>query len=158
MAGRLKRSNAALKTQAKTKPVVVPFSDVQDPNAAKNYADEPVCQHILAVCSDKSNPIKSTVPVSAYADIALTDAQKAQLKEAAMRHYGSLFEKLKQQYPKLKEKDFLYCQLSLLGLDNVQIAVLLQNSISTVWERENRLKRFFGTKDRVSVVLFWFYE
>ena len=153
LAGRLKRSNAALKTQAKTKPVVVPFSDVQDPNAAKKYADEPICQHILAVCSDESNPIKSTVPVSAYADIALTDAQKAQLKDAAMRHYGPLFGKLKHQYPELKEKDLLYCYLCLLGLDNSQIAVLTQLSYRTIWEREKRLQNFFHGSDRIAVIL-----
>ena len=158
LAGRLKRSNEELKAQTKMKPVVVSLSAVQASNTAKHYADELVCKHILAVCSDNNNPIKSTVPVSAYTDIALTDAQKAQLKEAAMRHYGPLFEKLKQQYPKLKEKDFLYCQLCLLGLDNAQIAVLLQNTISTVWERENRLKRIFGTVDKVSVFLFGFMK
>ena len=151
-------SNEELKAQTKMKPVVVSLSAVQASNTAKHYADELVCKHILAVCSDNNNPIKSTVPVSAYTDIALTDAQKAQLKEAAMRHYGPLFEKLKQQYPKLKEKDFLYCQLCLLGLDNAQIAVLLQNTISTVWERENRLKRIFGTVDKVSVFLFGFMK
>jgi len=153
LAGRLKRSNAALKEQAKTKPVVVPFSDVQDPNTAKKYADEPVCQHILAVCNDKSNPIKSTVPVSAYADIALTDAQNAQLKDAAMRHYGPLFGKLKHQHPELKEKDFLYCYLCLLGLDNSQIAVLTQLSYRTIWEREKRLQTLFHGNDRIAVIL-----
>ena len=153
LAGRLKRSNAALKAQAKTKPVAVPFSDVQDPNAAKQYADEPICQHILAVCNDKSNPIKSTVPVSSYADIALTDAQNAQLKDAAMRHYGPLFGKLKHQYPELKEKDFLYCYLCLLGLDNSQIAVLTQLSYRTIWEREKRLQNFFHGNDRIAVIL-----
>ena len=153
LAGRLKRSNVALKAQAKTKPVAVPFSDVQDPNAAKQYADEPICQHILAVCNDKSNPIKSTVPVSSYADIALTDAQNAQLKDAAMRHYGPLFGKLKHQYPELKEKDFLYCYLCLLGLDNSQIAVLTQLSYRTIWEREKRLQNFFHGNDRIAVIL-----
>ena len=153
LAGRLKRSNAALKAQAKTESVVVPFSDVQDPNAAKKYSDEPICQHILAVCNDKSNPIKSTVPVSSYADIALTDAQNAQLKDAAMRHYGPLFGKLKHQHPELKEKDFLYCYLCLLGLDNSQIAVLTQLSYRTIWEREKRLQNFFHGNDRIAVIL-----
>ena len=153
LAGRLKRSNAALKAQAKTESVAVPFSDVQDPNAAKKYSDEPICQHILAVCNDKSNPIKSTVPVSSYADIALTDAQNAQLKDAAMRHYGPLFGKLKHQHPELKEKDFLYCYLCLLGLDNSQIAVLTQLSYRTIWEREKRLQTLFHGNDRIAVIL-----
>ena len=149
LAGRLKRSNAALKERDKITHTTTPSQN----NAIEKYEDEPICQHILALCNDKKNPIKSTVPIAAYANIALNDAQKAQLKNAAIHHYGSMFEKLKQQYPELKEKDFQYCYLSLLGLDNVQIAVILQHSISTIWERENRLKKILGSKDRVAVLL-----
>ena len=93
------------------------------------------------------------MPVSAYADIALTYAQKAELKEAALRHYGHLFERLRQQYPELKEKDFFYCYLCLLELDNVQISALMQKSISTIWDRESRLKRIFGSEDKASAIL-----
>ena len=70
-----------------------------------------------------------------------------------MRHYGPLFEKLKLQYPELKEKDFLYCYLCLLGLDNMQIAVLSQLSYRTIWEREKRLQTLFHADDRIAVVL-----
>ena len=152
LAGRLKRSNAALKERGKITHTTTPSHN----NAIEKYEDEPICQHILALCNDKKNPIKSTVPIAAYANIALNDAQKAQLKNAAIHHYGSMFEKLKQQYPELKEKDFQYCYLSLLGLDNVQIAVLQQKSISTIWDRENRLKKIFGSEDKISVILHGF--
>ncbi len=64
-----------------------------------------------------------------------------------------MFEKLKQQHPELKEKDFQYCYLCLLGLDNIQIAVLLQNSISTIWEREKRLKKILGSEERIAIIL-----
>ena len=153
LAGRLKRSNALLKEQDKSASSINPLSFAQQPEGAECYAKEPVCQQILSVCNDNNNPIKSTVPVSAYASLALTDAQKAQLKDAAMRHYGPLFEKLKLQHPELKEKDYLYCQLSLLGLDNVQIAVLTQLSYRTIWEREKRLQTLFHADDRIAVIL-----
>ena len=153
LAGRLRQSNAALKAQSKAASPIAPLPYKQDQNEAESYAEEPVCQQILAVCNDKSNPVKSTIPVSSYASIALTDAQKAQLKDAAMRHYGPLFEKLKLQYPELKEKDFLYCYLCLLGLDNMQIAVLSQLSYRTIWEREKRLQTLFHADDRIAVVL-----
>ena len=153
LAGRLKRSNATLKGQDKTASSVTPFSFAQQPNGAESYVEEPICQEIIAVCNDKSNPIKSTVPVYAYASIALTDAQKVRLKEAVMRHYGPLFEKLKMQHPELKEKDLLYCHLCLLGLDNMQIAVLTQLSYRTIWEREKRLQALFHADDRIAIVL-----
>ena len=153
LAGRLKRSNAALKEQDKTTFSISPFSFAQQPNGAESYAEEPICREIIAVCNDKSNPIKSTVPVSAYASIALTDSQKAELKKAVMAHYAPLFEMLKERHPELKEKDFMYCYLCLLGLDNMQIAVMLQLSLSTIWDREKRLKKILGSEDRVAVVL-----
>lgn len=153
LAGRLKRSNANLKEQEKKPASTSTLSSLQRQNNAEKYMDEPICKHILAICNDKNNLIKSTVPVSSYANIALSDVQKAHLKDAAMQHYGQLFETLKRQHPELKEKDFFYCYLCLLGLDNVQIAVLQQNSISTIWERENRLKRIFGSDDKVSIIL-----
>jgi DNA-binding CsgD family transcriptional regulator len=155
LAGRLKRSNAALKEQIDTKQVMdlYTISATQHGNTRDTYEEELICQHILALCSDKKNPIKSTVPISAYADIALNDMQKAQLKDAAKIHYSSFFEKLRLQYPELKEKDLQYCYLCLLGLDNTQIAVMLHHSVSTIWERENRLKRILGSDNRVSVTL-----
>ena len=153
LVGRLKRSNAALKEQEKTASSINSLSFTQQPNRVESYVEEPICQQILAVCNDKNNAFKSNVPVSAYSNIALTDAQKAQLKEAAMRHYGSLFKKLKLQYPELKEKDFLYCKLCLLGLDNIQIAVLTQLSYRTIWEREKRLQTLFHADDRIAIIL-----
>ena len=154
LAGRLKRSNASLKEQEKKQASALVSSTHQHQNSTENYLDDPVCKHILAICNDKNNPIKSTVPISAYANIALSDIQKAQLKDVAMQHYGQFFETLKQQHPELKEKDFFYCYLCLLGLDNVQIAVLQQNSISTIWDRENRLKKILGSNDKVSFTLY----
>lgn len=149
LAGRLKRSNAALKEHSHAENTTAQSSN----NYKERYEEEPICQHILALCYNKNKPIKSTVPISAYADIALTDIEKAQLKNAAAHHYGLLFDKLKRQYPILKEKDFQYCRLCLLGLDNVQIAVLLQNSISTIWEREKRLKKIFCSENRIAIIL-----
>ena len=153
LSGRLKRSNAALKGKSLSS-AAIPMSKYSPQyTQVENYADEPICKQILSTCNDKNKPIKSTVPVSAYADIALSDAQKAELGNVALRHYGQLFDKLKERHPELKGKDLLYCQLSLLELDNTQIAVLLQKSISTIWERENRLKKIFGSEDNVSVIL-----
>ena len=153
LSGRLKRSNKELRELKGQISQQEKDKSVPKVESAATFAEEPICRQILSVCSDKSNPIKSTIPVSSYADIALTDAQKAQLKEAAMRHYGPLFEKLKQQYPKLKEKDLLYCYLCLLGLDNSQIAVLTQFSYRTIWEREKRLQTLFHGNDRIAVIL-----
>ena len=151
LAGRLKRSNMAMKKQLKHNTENKNVRPTQ-PKADK-YEDEPICQQIISVCNNEKNAIKSTAAPSTYSDIALTDAQKAELKNAALAHYAPLFETLKQQHPELKEKDFMYCYLCLLGLDNIQIAVMLQHSLSTIWDREKRLKRILDSEDRIAVAL-----
>jgi len=155
LAGRLKQSNAALKKERETKvKMPLPVNTNQDPDI--DFKDETICRHILSVCNDKKNPIKSNLPVTAYTDLALTHKQEAQLKDAVNRHYGLLFENLKSLYPELKRKDLLYCYLCLLGLDNSQIAVMTQLSYRTIWDREKRLQKIFGTDNKVSVVLYGF--
>ena len=153
LAGRLKRSNAALKEQDKKVIIAPTNSSVNKQIVVEKYAEEPICRQILDVCNDKNKPIKSSVPVSAYKDIALSDAQKAQLKDAAIRHYSELINELKRNYPELKEKDLFYCYLCLLGLDNVQIAAMTQLSYRTIWEREKRLQQLFHTEDKMAIIL-----
>ncbi|MBR4391528.1 MAG: hypothetical protein IKT08_05440 [Bacteroidales bacterium] len=155
LSGRLKQSNEALKKERENGTTIsTPLSIHTD--TEMKYEEEPICRHILSVCNDERNPIKSNIPLSAYSDIALTPEQQFQLKKAADYHYGQLFNTLKIRYPKLKEKDYLYCYLCLLGLNNAQIAVLLQKAPSTIWEREQRLKEIFNTDGGISVMLHGF--
>jgi tetratricopeptide (TPR) repeat protein len=138
----------------KTKPeAITKPTEAQSFSFAESYADEPICKHILAVCNDKKNPIKSTVPYSAYSGISLDNTQMAELKNAAYHHYGILFEKLGKEHPELKGKDYQYCFLCLLGMDNVQIAALLQKSNSTIWDREKRLQKILGSNDKIAIIL-----
>ena len=147
-----KRQNAEPDKKPKSDAATNP-SQVLPSSFAACYADEPICRHILAVCNDKKSPIKSTVPYSAYSGISLDDTQMAQLKKAAKHHYGMLFEHLAKEHPELKGKDYQYCYLCLLGLDNVQIAALLQKTNSTIWEREKRLQKIFGCNDKIAIIL-----
>ena len=152
LAGRLRQSNLALKKERKNN------SEELTPINKSNYSDlvfeeEPICRHITSVCNDDKKPIKTNIPVSAYAEIALTCTQIAQLKEAANRHFGALFISIKTKHPELKEKDLIYCYLCLLGLDNSQIAAMTQLSYRTIWGREKRLQKIFNTQSSISVVL-----
>ena len=152
LGGRLKQKNRALKKLLLT---INPDTSLDNSKqeTQNNFFDETICKHILMVCNDENNPIKSTVPISAYADIALNARQKTELKKAAVKHYGFLFKKLEKLYPGLKEKDLFYCYLALLDLNNTQIAVLLQNAPNTIWDREQRLKKIFGKNDSVALIL-----
>ena len=93
LAGRLKRSNEALKKERENKSILsTPLSIHR--NTEMKYEEEPICRHILSVCNDDKNPIKSNIPFSAYTNIALTPKQQFKLREAADRHFGQVFEKL----------------------------------------------------------------
>ena len=153
MGGRLKRSNEELKQLKKQLKQIEQTKKPKKGKANVSFAEEPICLHIHSVCNDVKNTIKSTLPISEYDDIALTQEQIVLLREAATKHYGSTFQWMKRTYPHLKDKDFLYCYLSLLELDNVQIAALLQISYSAVWEREKRLKKILNNENNISVIL-----
>ena len=152
LSGRLRRSNENLQ-ELKEK---VKQQSVYEKNENKTevpFAKEPICTHILNLCNDENLFIKTNISVSEYSNIALTDEQKAQLKQVAIKHYGDLFQWLKTNYPSLKEKDFSYLYLCLLGLNNTQIAALTQLSYRTVWEREKRLQHLFNSNEKIAVAL-----
>lgn len=152
LGGRLKRSNETL-LELKAKIKLQENEEEREDRMDIPFEEEPICKHIIQICNDERIPIKANLPFSSYADLALTAEQEAQLREAAVRHYRRLFERLKKNYPALKSKDYLYCYLCLLDLDNAQIAVLTHLSYRTVWEREKRLQRIFGREDRIIVIL-----
>lgn len=152
LGGRLKRSNETL-LELKAKIKQQENEEEREDRMDIPFEEEPICKHIIQICNDERIPIKANLPLSSYADLALTAEQEAQLREAAVRHYERLFERLKKNYPALKSKDYLYCYLCLLDLDNAQIAVLTHLSYRTVWEREKRLQRIFGREDRIIVIL-----
>lgn len=152
LGGRLKRSNETL-LELKAKIKQQENEEEREDRMDIPFEEEPICKHIIQICNDERIPIKANLPFSSYADLALTAEQEAQLREAAVRHYRRLFERLKKNYPALKSKDYLYCYLCLLDLDNAQIAVLTHLSYRTVWEREKRLQRIFGREDRIIVIL-----
>jgi tetratricopeptide (TPR) repeat protein len=156
LSGKLKQSHSLLKKEREENKKKATLFINTDHDTDIEFEDEPICHHIITICNDIKNPIKSNIAVSAYADIALTRAQEAQLKDAVNRHFAQFFSKLKALHPELKSKDFLYCYLSLLGLDNIQIAAMTQLSYRTIWEREKRLQRIFDTNDKISVVLHGF--
>ena len=152
LSGRLRRSNENLQ-ELKEKVKQQDALKKNENEADIPFAEEPICTHILKLCNDENLFIKTNISISEYSDIALTDEQKAMLKQVAIKHYGDLFQRLKTNYPNLKEKDFSYFYLCLLGLNNTQIAALTQLSYRTVWEREKRLQLLFNSNEKIAVVL-----
>ena len=68
-------------------------------------------------------------------------------------------QKLKKQYPSLDATDIRYCCLYLLGLNEAQIAALVQRSYQSVWTRAKEMKTFFGSDGigNALINLLWTY-
>lgn len=109
------------------------------------FLAEPVCIEILSSLQDRN--IKSTLKPIDYKDIALRDEQMMQLMDAADRNLNHFPQKLKKQYPSLDATDIRYCCLYLLGLNEAQIAALVQRSYQSVWTRAKEMKTVFGSDD-----------
>lgn len=58
--------------------------------------------------------------------------------------YGDWLGTLHKQYPALTEQDNRYLALARLGLDNTEIAVLLNASDRTIWNRRQKIKTRLG--------------
>ena len=151
LSGRLKRSNSIVRKHQNEKTTTAAFQIENPQEKQLNFLAEEICRYILSLFNDKNKTVKSTISYKEYVDMSLNDLQKAQLIKAAEQYYGSQIENLRIRYPSLNEKDMLYCYLCLLGLNNTQISALLHLSKSSVWDREKRIKKIFGTKESLSV-------
>lgn len=109
------------------------------------FLAEPVCIEILNSLQGKN--IKSNSKTFDFKDIALRDEQMMQLMDAADRNLNHFPQKLKKQYPSLDATDIRYCCLYLLGLNEAQIAALVQRSYQSVWTRSKEMKTVFGSDD-----------
>lgn len=115
------------------------------------FLDEPICVEILNSLQGKN--IKSNLKPIDYKDIALRDEQMMQLMDAADRNLNHFPQNLKKQYPSLGATDIRYCCLYLLGLNEAQIAALVQRSYQSVWTRAKEMKAVFGNDNDLADTL-----
>ncbi len=149
LSGRLKQSNQEireLKEQIKQ----------QDDRSAKaeaapTFAEEPVCRLIVERVNERQ--FKAKVDYAIYKDSALDKQQLLDLRLAADRHFNQFTVRLKQAYPKLTNSDLDYCCLYLLGLNDADIAALMQRAYNTVTERSTKLRNVFGSENNISNTL-----
>ena len=118
---------------------------------AASFAEEPVCRLIM----DRVNEgqFKSKVDYLVYKDYALNKEQLLALREAADVHFGDFTTRLIKEYPALTKGDIDYCCLYLLGLNDADIAALMQRAFNTVCERDRKLKAIFGSDEPLSTTL-----
>ncbi|MBR1922430.1 MAG: hypothetical protein IJ838_01570 [Paludibacteraceae bacterium] len=84
--------------------------------------------------------------VKAYIDemTFANDSNRQQFMQEFDRVYSSFLPQLHNRYPTLTEQDDQYIALALLGLDNTEIAVLLNQTDRTIWNRRQKIKTRLG--------------
>ena len=149
ISGRLKRSNQEvreLKGQIKQLDDLAAKTEV-----AASFDEEPICRLIM----DRVNEgqFKSKIDYIIYKDAALDKQQLLDLRLAVDRHFGQFTIRLKKAYPELTNGDLDYCCLYLLGLTDADIAALMQRTYNTVFHRNGKMRKLFGSENPLPVTL-----
>ena len=149
ISGRLKRSNQEmreLKNQIKQLDDLAAKTEV-----AASFDEEPICRLIM----DRVNEgqFKSKIDYIIYKDSALDKQQLLDLRLAVDRHFGQFTVRLKKAYPGLTNSDLDYCCLYLLGLTDADIAALMQRTYNTVFERNGKMRKIFGSETPLPITL-----
>ena len=118
---------------------------------AASFAEEPICRLIMERVNE--GQFKSKVDYLVYKDYALTKEQLLALREASDVHFGQFIARLKKDYPSLTKGDIDYCCLYLLGVEEADVAALMQRAFNTVCERSRKLKGIFGSDESLSTTL-----
>ncbi|MBR5062044.1 MAG: hypothetical protein IKX24_07895, partial [Prevotella sp.] len=109
----------------------------------EGFLNEPVCQTIIGWVSDL--PLTARSHHSDYPHIRLDDTTSVELGVAVSRHYPEFKTRLLAYVPQMRQKDLQICYLYLLGLNDFQIALLLQCHNSTIFRRATNMQKAFGT-------------
>ena len=118
---------------------------------AASFAEEPIYRLIIERVNE--GQFKSKVDYIVYKDYALTKEHLLALREAADIHFEQFTTRLKKEYPALTKGDIDYCCLYLLGVEETDVAALMQRAFNTVCERSRKLKSIFGSEEPLSITL-----
>ena len=149
LSGRLKQKNQEMRKlqdqikqqndkDAETEPII-------------SFVEEPVCRLIMERV--KEGQFKSQMDCTIYKSYALTKDQIMDLNKAVNLHFDGFAVRLKKAYPQLTDSDINYCSLYLLGLNDADIAALMQKAYPTVSQRSRKLKTIFGSDTSLPITL-----
>ena len=145
LSGRLKQSNREvrelkdqIRQQTKTEP-------------ASSFTEEPICRLIMERVNE--GQFKSKVDCAIYKQYALDKQHLLDLRVAADRHFNQFTLRLKKVYPELTNIDIDYCCLYLLNLTHSDVSALMQRAYNTVVERDSKMRKIFGSKEPLSIIL-----
>ena len=148
MAGRLKRSNDALRLQKEEKEELLKELQAQQKQKEwgrlDDFMKEGICMEIIQLLQGKD--IKREAKRNDYPELHLNPSQLSQLETAVEKHFDGFGKTLTDLFPKISSDETHQCLLYLLDLQDVQIAHLLSCDYSTVKKRSAKLKKAFRTE------------
>ena len=148
LSGKLKKSNEALREM---KSQIKRLGNAPKPDEAATFVEEPICRLIMERVNE--GQFLSQMDCRIYKDYALCKEHVVALREAADRHFDQFTIRLAKAYPELTRSDLDYCCLYLLGLNDADIAALMQRAYNTVNERNSKLKTIFESENALSSTL-----
>ena len=110
------------------------------------FLNEPICRKI----NDNIRDQEITVRNCSKINVTFSSEDKSALERAVLAHYGDFETFLLSKNPRMCKKDWLLCQLYLLGLNERQIAVLLCVSYSTIKKRAAKMKDMLDLDESLS--------
>ena len=75
------------------------------------------------------------------------------MREVVNGHFDEFTTRIKKEYPSLTKGYIDYCCLYLLGLNNADIAAMMQRAFNTVCERDRKMKAIFSSEEPLSTTL-----
>ena len=150
ISGRLKRKNQEIR---ELKDQIKQMDDsVTKSETVASFYEEPICRLIMKRVNE--GQFKSKIDYINYKDSALDKQQLLDLRLAVDRHFGQFTLRLRKTYPRLTNSDLdYYCCLYLLGLNDADIAALMQRAYNTVVERDGKLRKIFGNNKPLPLTL-----
>ena len=109
-----------------------------------------------AICCKINESVRNlyiTAREGSRTNVALTDEDSSNLRNAVSRHYENFEATLLSKNSKMSKDDLQLCQLYLLGLDERQIAVLQCKTYSAIKKRANTLKTLMGLEGSLSAYI-----
>ena len=149
ISGRLKRKNQEIR---ELKDQIKQMDDsVAKSETVASFYEEPICRLIMERVNE--GQFKSKIDYINYKDSALDKQQLLDLRLAVDRHFGQFTLRLRKTYPRLTNSDLDYCCLYLLGLNDADIAALMQRAYNTVVERDGKLRKIIGNNKPLPLTL-----
>ena len=88
-----------------------------------------------------------------YPELVMTENQLGQLITTVDTVFPKFSVKMIERYPRLKRSDIMYCCFYILGLNEIQAAILTGKTYQAVWKRSTKLQDIFDTKSSLQFVL-----